>query len=41
MKKLTLWFAIAALLFALIPTQLKAEGDIDLRSMNRQKLSLK
>lgn len=40
MKKLTLWFAIATLLFALIPTQLKAEGDIDLRSNEPAKAEL-
>jgi hypothetical protein len=33
MKKLTLWFAIAALLFALHPTQLKAKSKIDRTSM--------
>ncbi len=33
MKKLTHWFAIAALLFALHPTHLKAESNINLASM--------
>jgi hypothetical protein len=40
MKKLTLWFAIAALLFAMNPTQLKAEKEIDLASIEPAKTEL-
>lgn len=37
MKKITLWFAIAALLFALNPAQLKAESDNELSSIEPAK----
>ncbi|TVQ07217.1 MAG: hypothetical protein EA361_18655 [Bacteroidetes bacterium] len=36
MKKLTLWFAIAALLFALYPAQLNAESYIHASSANAE-----
>ncbi|TVQ86243.1 MAG: hypothetical protein EA393_12460 [Bacteroidetes bacterium] len=41
MKKITLWFAIAALFFALNPTQLKAESDAELSSIKPAKTELK
>jgi hypothetical protein len=40
MKKITLWFAIAALLFALNPAQLKAESDNELSSIEPAKTEL-
>jgi len=40
MKKITLWFAIAALLFALNPAQLKAESDNELSSKEPAKTEL-
>jgi multidrug resistance efflux pump len=40
MRKLTFWFAAAALLFALNPTQLKAESDNNLRSIETAKAEL-
>ncbi|MBW6479084.1 MAG: hypothetical protein K0B37_06605 [Bacteroidales bacterium] len=40
MKKITLWFAIAALLFALTPAQLKAESDNELSSIEPAKTEL-